>query len=448
VAHWILDGQPELDAWEMDIRRFGPQYRSRAYALDRTTEVYATYYDVKYPGHERQAGRPLRQSPLYARLADLEAVFGEKGGWERVNWFASNDALGDEGLRPQGWAGRLWAPAIGAEHRACRDAAAIFDETSFAKLEITGAGAAGLLERLCANRVARGVGRLTYTQLCNPKGGVECDLTVTRLDEDRFRLVTGTAVGNHDAAWIRSHLDDAPGVRVEDLTSRFGCLALWGPEARRILQPLTESDLSNAAFPYLSAQELSVGPVPCLAQRVTFVGELGYELYCPAEYTVALWDLLLAAGAPHGLLPGGYRAIESLRLEKGYRVWGSDVTSADTPFEAGLEFAVRLDKGDFIGRQALADAPPPPRRLACLVLDDPRLVVLGSEPVRVAGRPVGRVTSGGYGYTLGRSIAYAYLPSADAVAGRRVELDLFGTIVGASVADAPLYDPGNGRVRS
>jgi glycine cleavage system aminomethyltransferase T/glycine/D-amino acid oxidase-like deaminating enzyme len=447
VAHWIVDGQPELDAWEMDIRRFGPQYKSRQYALARTTEVYATYYDVKYPGHERQAGRPLRQSPLYSRHAALDAAFGEKGGWERVNWFASHDALGDEGLRPAGWAGRLWAPAIGAEHRACRSAAAIFDETSFAKLEVTGAGAAAFLERLCANQVAREPGRVTYTQLLNPRGGVECDLTVARLAEDRFRLVTGTALGNHDAAWIRSHLDGAPDVRVDDLTSRYGCLALWGPQARRILQPLSAADLSDAAFPYLSAQEVSVGPVPCLAQRVTFVGELGFELYCPTEYTVALWDLLLEAGTPRGLLPGGYRAIESLRLEKGYRVWGSDVTAADTPMEAGLEFAVRMGKGEFIGRAALAAAGPPARRLACLVLDDPRLVVLGSEPVRVGGRPVGRVTSGGYGYTVERSIAYAYLPTPDAVAGRRVELDLFGTTVGATVADSPLYDPANTRAR-
>jgi glycine cleavage system T protein len=448
MAQWIVDGQPELDAWEMDIRRFGPQYRSRRYALARTTEVYATYYDVKYPGHERQAGRPLRQSPLYARHGALGAAFGEKGGWERVNWFASHDPLGAEGLRPAGWAGRLWAPAIGAEHRACREAAALFDETSFAKLEVSGRGAAAFLERLCANRVARAPGRLTYTQLLNPRGGVECDLTVTRLAEDRFRLVTGTALGNHDAAWIRSHLGDSDDVRIDDVTSRFGCLALWGPEARSILQPLTSADLSNAAFGYLSAQEISVGPVPCLAQRVTFVGELGFELYCPTEYTVALWDLICAEGEPAGLLPGGYRAIESLRLEKGYRVWGSDVTAADTPLEAGLEFAVRMDKGDFVGRAALAAAGAPGRRLACLVLDDPRLVVLGSEPVRVGGRAVGRVTSGGYGYTVERSIAYAYLPAADAVAGRRVELDLFGTIVGATVADSPLYDPANERVRS
>ena len=212
VAEWIIEGQPGLDTWEMDSRRFGPQYRSRDYALERTTEVYATYYDVKYPGHERQSGRPLRVPPTYARLQALGAVFGEKGGWERVNWFESNSGAGDESLRPDGWAGRLWSPAVGVEHRACRETAALFDETSFSKLEVIGPGAAAFLEHLCANRVARSAGTVTYTQLCNPAGGVECDLTVTRLGEDRFRIVTGTAFGNHDLAWLRSHLPgDASG---------------------------------------------------------------------------------------------------------------------------------------------------------------------------------------------------------------------------------------------
>jgi len=449
VAEWIIEGQPGLDTWEMDSRRFGPQYRSREYALARTTEVYATYYDVKYPGHERQAGRPLRVPPTYQRLQALGASFGEKGGWERVNWFESNAAAGDESLRPEGWAGHLWSPAVGAEHRACRETAALFDETSFAKLEVAGPGAAAFLEHLCANRVARAPGTITYTQLCNPAGGVECDLTVTRLSEERFRIVTGTAFGNHDLAWLRSHLPGDGSVHLEDVTSRFACLALWGPNARTILQPLTETDLSNREFGYMRARELSVGPVPCLALRVTYVGELGWELYCPSEFALRLWDELVAAGAPHGLVTGGYKAIESLRLEKGYRVWGSDVTSADTPFEAGLGFAVRMDKEvGFVGREALFAAGPPRRRLACLVLDEPRTVVLGSEPVRVDGRSVGRVTSGGYGYSVQRSIAYAYLPSDEVVPGRRVDVGVFGRYVGAEVVAEPLFDPDSTRIRS
>jgi 4-methylaminobutanoate oxidase (formaldehyde-forming) len=442
VAEWIVDGVPSLDVWEMDSRRFGRHYESRQYTLERTVEIYSTYYDVKYPGHERQAGRPLRTSATYARTQELGAAFGEKSGWERVNWFEPNAAQGDESLRPRGWAGRLWSPAIGAEHVACRTTAAVFDETSFAKIEIAGGEAAEFLERMCANRVARNVGAITYTQMLNPRGGVECDFTVTRLAEDRFRIVTGTAFGRHDLAWMRMH---APGtVQVEDVTSKYACLGLWGPAAREILQPLTTEELS---FSYMRARELAVGPVPCLALRVTYVGELGWELYCPMEFGLRLWDTIWAAGREHGLVAGGYKAIDSLRLEKGYRVWGSDVTPEDTPFEAGLGFAVKLDKGEFIGREALLERTEPERRLACLVLEDPRAVALGSEPVRVEGELVGRVTSGGYGYTVERSIAYAYLPSSAAVPGTGVEVEIFGECVAGSVAEEPLFDPKGERIR-
>ena len=344
------------------------------------------------------------------RLHELGATFGEKSGWERANWFEPNAGRGDESLRPHGWAGKLWSPAIGAEHAACREAAAIFDESSFAKIDVSGAGAAELLERLCANHVARDVGQVTYTQMLSPRGGIECDFTVTRLAHDRFRIVTGTAFGQHDLAWIRQHIPDDGSVQVEDQTSAYACFGIWGPKARDILQPLTVGDLSNDAFPYMRARELAVGRVPCLALRVTYVGELGWELYCRAEFGLALWDTIWEAGEGHGLVAGGYKAIDSLRLEKGYRVWGADITPEDTPFEAGLGFAVKLDKDSFIGRDALAAAGEPERRLRCLTLSDPRAVALGSEPVRVGGELVGRVTSGGYGYTVERSIAYAYLP--------------------------------------
>jgi 4-methylaminobutanoate oxidase (formaldehyde-forming) len=442
VAEWIVEGVPSLDVWEMDSRRFGRHYESREYTLARTVEIYSTYYDVKYPGHEREAGRPLRTSPTYARTQELGAVFGEKSGWERVNWFEPNAARGDESLRPRGWAGRLWSPAIGAEHVACRTTAALFDETSFAKIEIAGEDAPEFLEYLCDNRVARDVGAITYTQMLNQRGGVECDFTVTRLAEDRFRIVTGTAFGRHDLAWIRMHAPDT--VQVEDVTSKYACLGLWGPAAREILQPLTTEELS---FRYMRARELAVGPVPCLALRVTYVGELGWELYCPMEFGLRLWDTIWEAGREHGLVAGGYKAIDSLRLEKGYRVWGSDVTPEDTPFEAGLGFAVKLDKGDFIGRDALVSREQPERRLACLVLEDPRAVALGSEPVRVEGEIVGRVTSGGYGYTVERSIAYAYLPSSAAEPGTGVEVEIFGDWIAGSVAEEPLFDPAGERIR-
>jgi 4-methylaminobutanoate oxidase (formaldehyde-forming) len=431
----------------MDSRRFGEAYRSREYTLARTREVYETYYDVKYPGHERTAGRPLRLSPAYSRLEALEAAFGEKSGWERANWFERSANDGDESLRPRGWAGRLWSPAIGAEHVACRERAALFDETSFAKLDVTGEGAAAFLERLCDNRVAREVGRITYTQMLNPRGGVECDFTVSRLAEDRFRIVTGTAFGRHDLAWLRQHAPDDGSCRVEDVTSAYACYGIWGPQARTILQPLASIDLGNDAFPYMTARELSVGRVPCLALRVTYVGELGWELYCPVEYGLSLWDTLWEAGDEQGLVAGGYRAIDSLRLEKGYRVWGVDVTPEDTPYEAGLGFAVKLDKGVFIGRDALTAAGDPERRLRCLTLADPRSVALGSEPVRVGDDIVGRVTSGGYGYTVARSIAYAYLPARHDV-GTEVSVEIIGESVPGEIAAEPLFDPAGERIRA
>ncbi len=440
MAHWIRDGEPPIDAWAMDIRRFGPHYRSPRYTLARARETYETYYDIRYPGHEREAGRPLRVSPVYAWHAQHGAAFGEKSGWERVNWYAANEAAGDEDLRPRGWAGRHWSPAIGAEHRATREAAGLFDESSFAKFEVSGPGAAALLQRLCDNRVVRDVGAITYTQMLNRRGGIECDFTVTRLGEESFQIVTGTAFGNHDMAWIRRHLPADGSARLTDVTSRWACFGLWGPAAAAILAPLAAEPLD---FGYMRMRELAVGDVPVRAFRVTFVGEHGWELYCPAEYGAGLWRSLWEQGADHGLVAGGYRAIDSLRLEKGYRVWAADITSDETPYEAGLGFCVRNEE-PFIGADALA--PEPERRLRCIVLEDPRSVVLGNEPVRLDGAIRGRVTSGGFGYTVERSIAYAYLP-AEAGVGTEVEIDVFGRWVRGEVTTEPLFDPEGARVR-
>jgi len=439
MAEWIVAGEPQLDLWHMDIRRFGPHYRSPSYTLKRTKEVYETYYDIRYPGHEREAGRPLRVSSAYSWHVGHGAAFGEKSGWERVNWYECNAGGGDESLRPRGWAGMLWSPAIGAEHRATREAAGLFDESSFAKLEVEGPGAAELLERLCDNRVAREVGQITYTQMLNRRGGIECDFTVARLEEERFSIVTGTAFGNHDRSWIASHLPADGSVRLTDVTARSACFGLWGPRARDILAPLTSDPLD---FGYMRLREITVGDVPVRAVRVTFVGEFGWELYCPTEYGAALWRTLWEAGQPHGLIAGGYRAIDSLRLEKGYRVWAADITPDDTPLEAGLGFCVRKDK-DFVGSGALRE---PERRLRAITLEDPRAVVLGNEPVRVGGETVGRVTSGGYGYTVERSIAYAYLP-ASVDEGAAVQIDTFGVWVGGAVMSEPLFDPTGERVR-
>ncbi len=449
MAEWISAGEPQMDLWEMDIRRFGPQYRSPAYTLARTRENYETYYDIRYPGHERQAGRPLKVSSAYPWHLEHGASFGEKSGWERVNWYEPNAELGDESLRPNGWAGMNWSPAIGAEHRATREAAGLYDESSFAKIEITGPGAAGFLGRLCDNDVAREVGKITYTQMLNSRGGIECDFTVTRLGEEHFAIVTGTAFGQHDMAWIRGQLPEDGSVELHDTTARFACFGLWGPKAREILQPLTPDRLDSEAFPYLSAREITVGDVPVRALRVTFVGELGWELYCPTEYGATLWRTLYEAGQPHGLLACGYKAIDTLRLEKGYRVWAADITPDDNPYEAGLGFAVKEGKpGGFIGEEALAEAGEPLRRLVAITLDDPRAVALGNEPVRIAGEIAGRVTSGGYGYTVGESIALAYVPAGVSEPGTPVEIDIFGEWVTGTVVQEPLYDPAGERLRA
>jgi 4-methylaminobutanoate oxidase (formaldehyde-forming) len=451
MAEWILEGEPAHDVWEMDIRRFGAHFRSPSYTLERAKEVYETYYDIRYPGHERQAGRPLRTSSAYPWHVEHGAAFGEKSGWERVNWYESNAPAGDESLRPRGWAGMHWSPAIGAEHRGVRERAGLFDESSFSKLEVAGPGAAEFLQRLCDNDVARDIGAITYTQMLNRRGGIECDFTVARVEEELFSIVTGTAFGNHDLSWIRRHAPHDGSVRCTDVTARWACFALWGPRAREILAPLTDDALE---FPYMSMRELAVGAVPVRALRVTFVGELGWELYCPTEYGAGLWRTLWQAGREHGLLAGGYRAIDSLRLEKGYRVWAADITPDESPHEAGLGFCVRKD-GGFMGAAALGvgagekgDGPlSPERRLRCLVLEDPRSVALGNEPVRIDGEILGRVTSGGYGYTVERSIAYAYVP-AEVELDTAVEVDIFGRWVPGTVAREPLFDPRGERVRS
>ncbi len=453
MAEWILDGEPSFDTWKMDIRRFGPQYASRDLAVARSVEVYSTYYDIHYPNEERHAGRPLRRSPAYDRLAALGCEFGEKGMWERPNWFASHEPLGSPALRPHGWAGEHWSPAIEVEALACRDSVAIFDETSFSKIEVRGAGASAFLQHVCANDVDRSVGSVIYTQMCNERGGIECDVTVTRLRLDRYLVVTGTAFGAHDLGWLRKQQDALPqggDVELVDVTGGFACFGVWGPRARALLGPLTTASLGNDAFPYLTAQSITVGAVPTLALRVTYVGELGWELYCPSEYGAALWDALWDEGTAHEVHAGGYRAIDALRLEKGYRVWSSDITPEDNPYEAGLGFAVALDHPTpFLGQDALrvAKASGVTRRLRCVRPLDPLAVPLGSEPVRIDGEIVGRVTSGGYGYRIGGALAFAYVPTDRAEIGRAVEIEMFGTWQAGEIVRSPAWDPTGARIR-
>ena len=452
MAEWIIEGNPEWDVWRLDVRRFGPNYASKDYMLARTMETYGRYYDIHYPSEERASGRPLRLSPAYFRQNELGAYFGEKFGWERVNWFTPHESKSPHTHEPKGWARKHWSTAIEYEHVSTRERAGLFDETSFNKIEIRGPGALAFMQRMCANNVDRPVGSVIYTQMLNPRGGVECDFTVTRLAEDRFFIITGTALGVHDISWIRLHMPDASrgSVILEDVTSQYACIGLWGPRARAILQKVTKADVSNAGFPYMTMKHIAVGYVPAMALRVTYVGELGWEFYCPMEYGLKLYDTLLEAGQEEGIVPAGYRAIDSLRLEKGYRYWSADISPDYTPFESGIGFAVALDKGDFIGREALLKQKQAglQTRLCCLTLADNTAVVIGKEPIRAGDKIIGWVTSGGYGYTIGKSIAYGYLPMEHAKVGAQLDVEIFGERIKAVVEREPLYDPKGERIKA
>ena len=452
MAEWIIEGQPEYDIWALDVRRFGSNYASLDYTVARTIETYSKYYDIHYPYEERISGRPLRLSPTYQRLKDLGAVFGEKTGWERPNWFKSHEEKARHGHEPIGWYKHNWSRAIGYEHLCTRQHAGLFDETSFNKFEVRGRGALDFLQYVCANNIDQPIGSVIYTSALNPRGGIECDFTVTRLAEDRFFIITGTAFGQHDLSWLQLHMPEDGSVIIEDVSSAYACLGLWGPKSRLILQKVTKADVSNQAFPYMTAQWITVGNVPVLALRVTYVGELGWEFYPPMEYGLCLWDTLWEAGLPEGMVPAGYRALDTLRLEKGYRYWSAEITPDYTPFEAGLGFAVKLDKGEFIGREALIRQREVGirRKLCCMTLDDNRAVVLGKEPIRKAGcdEIIGWVASGGYGYSIGESIAYAYLPIEHSKIGTQLEIEYFGEVIGAEVKASPLYDPKGEKIRA
>lgn len=453
MAEWIIEGHPEWNLWRLDLRRFGSNYSSQAYTLARTVETYAKYYDIHYPYEERTSARNLRLSPAYARLSALGAAFGEKSGWERPNWFESNVRPIEESSRPyapRGWMSHNYSPAIEAEHVATRTRAGLFDETSFSKFEVRGKDAARALQYLCDNDIDKPVGSVVYTQMLNPRGGIECDFTVTRIAEDRFRIITGTAFGEHDRSWIRLNMPENVDAEIVDVTSQYACLGMWGPRARAILARLTKTDVSNAAFPYMTAQNIAVGDVPTVAVRVTYVGELGWEFYCPMEYGARLWDGLWEAGRPEGLVAAGYRAIDSLRLEKGYRYWSADISPDYTPYEAGMGFAVKLDKPSFIGREALVKqkAEGVQRKLCCLSLADKTAIAIGNEAVRSGDKVVGWITSGGYGYSVGQSIAYAYLPMEFAKVGTNLDIEYFGERIAAVIEREPLWDPKGERVKA
>ena len=454
VAEWIVNGEPGTDLHECDIRRFHPHALSRPYIRARAAQQYREVYDIIHPRQQMTHPRNLRLTPFYARQQELDAVFFENAGWERPQWYDANLALLEtrnvNGTARNDWAAQEWSPAVAAEHAATRERVALFDLTPFAIFEMTGPGALPALQRLAANQMDRPVGSITYTAMLTPRGGSKCDLTVTRLAEARFMIVTGGAMGLHDLAWMEQHLPGDGSATLTDISPAQCCLGLWGPHARDLLSRVCEDDLSDAAFPYLTAKQITVAEVPVLALRISYVGELGWELYAPFEQGLRLWDILWEAGEPLGLIAAGGGAFDSLRLEKGYRLWGQDIHTEYNPYEAGIDFAVRMNKGDFIGRDALAEfrTQGNTRQLCCMTLDNPDAVVMGKEPITDADRILGYVTSANYGHTIGRGIVYGYLPSDYAKEGTSVDILYFDERLPATVVREPLYDPRGIRMKA
>ena len=450
LAEWIVGGEPSMDLWDVDIRRFMPFQGNAAYLRERTTEVVGLLYAMHWPFRQPVTARGVRRSAVHDRLAARGAVFGVVAGWERANWFAT------DGIEPRyvyTYGRQNWFPCAGAEHRAVREAVGLFDQSSLAKFRVQGPDATAVLQRLCANDVDVAPGRIVYTQMLNARGGIECDLTVSRLGEDAYLIVTIAAAATHDADWIRRGIGAAR-VALTDVTSAFTVLGVMGPRSRELLARVTGADLSPAAFPFGTAREIEIGYAMVRATRITYVGELGWELYVPAEFAVNVYEATVAAGEAFGLRHAGYHAMDSLRMEKGYRSWGHDIGGEDTPLEAGLGFAVAFKKDGFVGREVLLRQRDKPlaRRLVMFTLADSEPLLLGDEPIYRDGVLVGRITSGAYGHTLGRSVGMGYVTHADGVdagfvrAGRW-ELEIAMERVLATAHLEPPYDPTSARAR-
>jgi sarcosine dehydrogenase len=448
LAEWVAGGEAPYDLWPVDIRRFGKNHRDVDWVRRRTLEAYGKHYAIAWPHEEHASGRPLRRSPLYDRLKAQGAVFGEKLGWERPNWFANPGETAEDSHtfeRPN------WFNAVAREHKAVREACGLFDQTSFAKFLVTGRNAEAALSWICANDIAKPPGHLVYTQMLNTRGGIACDLTVARLAEDAFYIVTGTGFATHDFDWIKRNIPEGLDARIADVTSHYAVLSLMGPQSRAVLSRLTRADLSNEAFPFGRVRTIFAGGAETMALRITYVGELGYELHVPVEFAAGLYDGLRQAGAANA----GYRAIESLRLEKFYRAWGSDIGPDHTPLEAGLGWAAKLKTNTpFLGREALEKqrAGRLTKRLACFTIDDPDIVLLGRETIFRNGQRAGWLTSGGFGHTIGKPIGIGYVRNAegldaDFVLSGRYELNVATKRVPAKAGLAPLYDPEMKRVK-
>jgi 4-methylaminobutanoate oxidase (formaldehyde-forming) len=437
LAEWMIEGQPTLDLWSVDIRRFGRWANNRTFLRERVAEVLGLHYQLAWPNREFETGRGLRKTPLHDRLAAAGACFGVKNGWERPNWFArsatSSSSLNGERAGVRGERERTpsfatkpiveysfgpqnWFANHAFEHRATRENVAIFDQTGFGKLLVQGRDALSVLQRLCGNNVDVSVGKVVYTGLFNERGGFESDLTIVRVAREEFYLITGTAQPVRDADWICRHIRPAEHAEVVDVSNAFGVLGVMGPNSRQLLSRVTDADLSNESFPFATVQTIAVGHATARAVRITYVGELGWELHVPMDQLALAYDTLMEADKDLGVINAGHYAINSLRLEKGYRAWGADLSPDDTPLEAGLSFAIDWDK-EFLGRKGLLKQKRSglKRQLVTFVLQDPASVLWGSELIYRDGKRVGYTTSGSYGHTVGGAIAIGYVNSSDGV---------------------------------
>lgn len=448
MAEWLVDGYcSSFDLHECDVNRFEPHQLAPEYVLARDCQNFVEVYDILHPLQPSGDPRPIRTSPFHVRQQEHGAFFLEANGWERPQWYDANAPLveGRSIPIPGDWAAQYWSPVVGAEAQVTRESVAMYDMTALKRLEVSGPGAGDFLEGLCTGKVAKSVGSVTYTLLLDHDGGIRSDITVARLARDLFQV---GANGNLDLDWFTRHLPADGTVQVRDITPGTCCIGLWGPLARKVLQPLTDEDFSNDGLKYFRAKRAYIGSVPVTAMRLSYVGELGWELYTTADQGLKLWDTLWQAARPLGGVIAGRGAFNSLRLEKGYRSFGTDMTYEHDPYEAGVGFAVKLDKGDFIGKAALERRKENVRRrLTCLTIDDPRSVVMGKEPVYDGDRAVGYVTSAAYGYTIGKGIAYAWLPAELTAPGTSVRIGYFDQRVEAVVAEEPLFDPTMSRLR-
>ena len=453
LAEWIVGDEAPFDLWPVDIRRFGPPHADIEWVRKRTLEMYGKHYTIAWPGEEHISGRPLRRSPLYDRLKSQGAVFGEKLCWERPNWFA---AEGEQAKDIYSMGRPNWFDAVAREHQATRERVALFDQTSFAKFRLLGRDARAALDWICANDINKPIGSLIYTQMLNARGGIECDLTVVRLAEDDYYIVTGTGFATHDFDWITRQIPEGLDARLMDVTSSNCVFALMGPRARRVLEKITRDDVSNANFPFGQARKLFIAGASVQALRVTYVGELGWELHIPGECAYSVYEALMQAGAEHGIVNAGYRAIESLRLEKAYRAWGSDIGPDHTPLEAGLGWAVKLkSEVKFLGREALEKQKTATlkKMLCTFSVDNPDIVLMGRETIYRDNERVGWLSSGGYGHTIGKAIGLGYVRNAEGVdsdyllAGN-YSLEVATERVPCTLHLAPLYDPKMAKVKS